>query len=254
MEELNKKIQDLGYLPLNNNYERGIYKYQEALEKEPEKYIIPECLPACLELWKKNIYTFMTSDYSDKDNIWIEVNANALSEDNKAIFLALENKGVKLSSKTRNIVRFTVDGVGLKAQEELLSYAKEFKMQDVSPLYAYTTKEEFLINYCSCYQEIDNPNYEVKIPPLDLTISNERWLNQMDEYSDWLSSTSSKRKIKVLDKTKMTKSLEEYVKDHNMVLADNRVYFSPFHYEKHKNYERELIRQDNYAKKKSMVK
>ena len=248
-EEFNKRIQELGYLPLHENYESGTYIYQEALEREPEEYIIPECIPACKELWKKNIYTFMTGDYLDEESVWIEINAEALSEENKDIFLKLENKGAKLSCKTKGFVRFGVAGVGKEAQEELLEYAKEFQMQDVSSIYAYTTPTQFLIDYCDCYVEVKNPNYQVKLPPMDLDIPKEQWNHQQKEFQEWLRTDTSRRTIKLFDISKMTKFLEEYVKEHNMILDDTRVYLSPFHYEKHKNYLSYLSQQPKQFRK-----
>lgn len=57
--ELEKK----GFLPENEGYSETTSSPQEEVEKNPTQYIIQECLPACLELWRKNIYTFMVSDH-----------------------------------------------------------------------------------------------------------------------------------------------------------------------------------------------
>lgn len=71
---------------------------QEEVEKNPTQYIIQECLPACQELWKKNIYTFMVSDHLNEGTCWIEIIVDSLSEENKDIYFGLsDDEAVKFS-------------------------------------------------------------------------------------------------------------------------------------------------------------
>ena len=65
-ERIKKEREDIerrGYLPVNDEFEETMTSPQEVVEKNPRKYIIEECIPACKELWSKNIYTFMVSDH-----------------------------------------------------------------------------------------------------------------------------------------------------------------------------------------------
>jgi hypothetical protein len=56
----------------------------EIVMNNPEEYIIPECLPACKELWAKNIFTYMVSNY-DNVSFYIQISPTHLSEENMAI-------------------------------------------------------------------------------------------------------------------------------------------------------------------------
>ena len=45
-----------GFLPLNDEYSETMASPMEEVESNPRKFIIEECIPACKELWRKNIY------------------------------------------------------------------------------------------------------------------------------------------------------------------------------------------------------
>ena len=125
--------------------------------KNPRKYIIEECIPACKELWSKNIYTFMVSDHLNDGECWIELDADALSDDNKSIYLDLDSNEVKKFSYHRGAINFGVRCVGKEAQEKLLEIAQKFEMQDVQEKLGYISIEKFLMDYCDCYEEYENP-------------------------------------------------------------------------------------------------
>ena len=65
VEEIEKRkkeraieLESKGFLPKNEDYHPTMFSKQEVVEKNPTKYIIQECLPACQELWKKNLYIY----------------------------------------------------------------------------------------------------------------------------------------------------------------------------------------------------
>ena len=51
------------FLPMNPEFNEEMTVPMEVVEKNPQRFIIQECIPACQELWRKNIYTFMASKY-----------------------------------------------------------------------------------------------------------------------------------------------------------------------------------------------
>ena len=116
-ERIKKEREDIerrGYLPVNDEFEETMTSPQEVVEKNPRKYIIEECIPACKELWSKNIYTFMVSDHLNDGECWIELDADALSDDNKSIYLGLDSNEVKKFSYHRGAINFGVRCVGKK--------------------------------------------------------------------------------------------------------------------------------------------
>ena len=167
-EESAKELEKKGFLPQNDELNETQASPQEEVEKNPKKFIIEECIPACQELWNKNIYTFMVSDHLNENQCWIEIDGDCLSEENMKILQEL-NAPIKFSYH-KGCYNFGVDKVGLEGQKELLELAKQFKMQDVAKDYAYITKEKFLMDYCDCYDKIPNPNYREMQEPWTVSL------------------------------------------------------------------------------------
>lgn len=112
----------------------------EDVMRDPERYVVMECLLACEELWSKNIYTFMTSSNYDLKNgsSWIEILNCNLSDRNKDILRGLyKSPDVMLSSYYDGHIRLTVPCTGRDAQGKLFEIARIFEMQDVQAGEAY---------------------------------------------------------------------------------------------------------------------
>lgn len=226
---------DNEFLPINEEYNEVPSVTQEVVEEEPKRFIIEECLPACFELWRKNIYTFMVSDHLNPGECWIEVIKDALSEENQEVYMTLGDDVEKFSYH-RGSLNFGVNCVGLEAQERLLEIAKKFKMQDVPKDQAYITIEKFLMDYCGCYDQVENPNYRFMEEPWDVVLESDKLIEYMHEYDKWQASDESKKTIRKYNPDKARKPLDVLLKDNNMILDGDRVYISPFHYQKHMNY------------------
>jgi hypothetical protein len=238
-EEKKKRAQELaekGFLPENEGYHETMSSPQEYVEANPRQFIIEECIPACEELWKKNIYTFMVSDHLNEGECWIEIVYDSLSDENKKIYDKLSGEDVIKFSYHKGTINIGVNKVGLEGQQRLLELAQQFQMQDVPEYQAYITPQDFLINYCDCYDEIPNPEYVEMTAPWDMNLSLEEIAEYLKEYDEWKDSPQSKETIKVFNPDKQTKPLEELVLEHNMILEGERVYLSQFHYDKHQNY------------------
>jgi len=231
-----KELEEKGFLPENEGYSETMTSPQEDVEANPRQFIIEECIPACEELWSKNIYTYMVSDHVNKGVCWIEIIYDSLSDENKQIYKELSGDDVIKFSYHTGAINFGVNKVGLEGQQRLLELAKRFKMQDVPKYQAYITHEDFLMSYCNCYDEIPNPEYEEMKAPWDAGIPMDQMVEYMRKYEEWQDSIKSRETIKVFNPNKQTKSLEELVLEHNMILEGNRIYLSQFHYDKHQNY------------------
>ena len=229
-EELAQK----GFLPLNDELEETSHSTQEEVEQNPKKYIIEECIPACQELWKRNIYTFMVSDHLNENVSWIEVIFDSLSEENKKILQDLSGDDVIKFSYHKGCANFGVNKVGKEGQERLKAIAQKFKMQDVPANLAYITPDKFLFEYCGCYDEIPNPDYIDMLPPSVWTLESGK------EYLDWMDSERSKKTIRKFNPNKRQKPVKELADEKGMIIDEKkgRVYLSSFHYAKHQNYER----------------
>lgn len=234
-EEYKKEILSKGFLPINDELNETMTSSVEEVEKNPRTFIIEECIPACKELWKKNIYTFMVSDHVNEGVCWIEVFADNLSDENKEIFTQLEGEDIIKFSYHPGCISFGVNSVGAHAQERLLELAQKFQMQDVPYREAYITLPEYLIN-CGCYDEVENPNYVPMAEPWNMDLPLEQIGNYMIKYDEWRGSDKSKKTNKVFSQTKMTKPLEEYFDGTGVIYDGDRVYLSEYHYKKHLNY------------------
>ena len=215
---------------------------QEEVEAHPERYILPECLPACQALWSKNIYTFMTSNHDDVDTRWIQIDPDNFSAENLALFEKLSAKFPK-NYQMGDVYRpgsFTIGtkGTGEAAGKELLKLVDQFEMQDVPEGIAYLSDEDFLILYDNCYDEVPNPEYREMENPVILhdKLNVVEFLKYDEEYSQWLASPESQKTIKKFNAKKQSAPLEDLVAAQNMILDGDRVYFNDFHYQKHLNF------------------
>lgn len=211
----------------NKAYEGASRVSQEAVETEPRRWVIEECVPACQVLWDKNIYTFMCSDGLD-DDAWICVEADCLSPENIDILKDITGVDYSLDKTSRGSL--IASGKGINAQEELLRMAEQFVMQDVPDKYALLGRED-LLKRCGCFVQVPNPDY-VSIENLSLTSTD---LDEMEEYHRRLYTPEF---IKQLDESKVTKSLEEYAREVGAVIDPETglIYESQFHYDKHLRY------------------
>jgi hypothetical protein len=170
--EINEERIAIGYLPLKRfKVSHAGYIPQLEVERDPDSYIEPECIPACQELWAKNIYTRATPDPTQQaDGMWIEIDLRALSTANIRIMLGLVAKGITLCSKHEGCVAFCSQYIGEDAQDQLLKIAGEFVLQDVMEDLAYKevdaqyvpTKEEYVDHgraYHSVLDYLKHRNY-----------------------------------------------------------------------------------------------
>lgn len=238
-EEKKKEILSKGFLPKNDELLESMTSPMEDVEMNPRTYIIEECIPACEELWRKNIYTYMVSNHLNEGVCWIEVYFDNLSDENKDIFNTLEGEDITKFSYHQGCVNFGVKCVGEKAQRRLLELAKQFKMQDVPYKDAYINLTDYLIN-CGCYKEVKNPNYIEMSEPWEMNLSVEELKDYITKYDEWRYSDKSIETYKVFDESKVTKPLEKYFEGTNYIYDGERVYLSSYHYQKHMNYEKYL--------------
>lgn len=230
------ELERKGFLPENEGYSETMSSPQEAVENNPKRFIIEECIPACQELWKKNIYTFMVSDHLNEGICWIEIKVDSLSDENKCIYLGLPGDETVKFSYHPGAVNFGVNCVGKAGQAKLLELAKKFQMQDVPKDQAYISPEDFLMTYCGCWEEYENPNYRPMKMPWEVGLQLDDLADYIIEYDQWEASPESHKVLKKYAPEKATKPISELVADHGMILEDGRVYLSLFHYKKHQNY------------------
>ncbi len=249
-EKAAKELLEKGFLPENDGYSETMSSPMEAVEQNPRQFIIEECVPACQILWSKNIYTFMVSDHLNEGVCWIEIIADSLSDENKNIFLNLAGDDIIKFAYHSGCLNFGVKCVGKKAQERLAEIASGFAMQDVPYKQGYIMQQEFLINHCGCYDEVPNPDYIPMAAPWDAEIHVEQIADYMEKYEEWEASNKSKESIRIYNPNNATKSLPDYLGEHNMVGDGDRVYLTPYHYQKHLNYINYLNNLDNDNKPK----
>ena len=240
-----------GFLPENDGFSETMSSPQEVVESNPRQFIIEECIPACQELWAKNIYTYMVSDHENVGECWIEIIADSLSDENKEIFMQLSGEDVRRFSYHKGCVNFGVKVVGIEGQRRLLELAQQFKMQDVPKDQAYITEEQFLMDYCNCYNEYENPNYKPMTDHWEANVELEQMYDYMEKYDEWQASDASKPTLRRFAPEKVSKSIAEYAAEHKMVYEDDRVYLSSFHYRKHLNYVKYVL--ENQAKNEEQL-
>ena len=231
-----KELESKGFLPMNDELHESMTSPQEIVEANPRQFIIEECIPACQELWSKNIYTFMVSDHLNEGECWIELVADSLSDENKEIFMTLSGDDVIKFSYHKGTINFGVKHVGKEGQSRLLELAKQFQMQDVPINQAYISKQDFLLKYCGCYDEIPNPNYKEMQPFWTMELPVEQLAEYMKKYDEWQDSTDSQKTLKKFNPNKFTGSVNEVAAEKGMIVDGDRVYLSDFHYKKHQKF------------------
>lgn len=202
----------------------------------PEEFIIPENLEACKLLWSKNIFTKMNNNY-DNDYSWITI--NTFSPENQELFKSL--------STNDNRFGLTYGGIGFKipivpgkgndtfeAFKELIDL---FPMQDVQKD-GYMTTEEFMIYYTDCYRMDYTPEYK-ELTSRMMSPDGDVLLYSRD-FEQYMSINGIRRRIRVFDSSKMTKSLEQYIAD--SIFADyydeeeQKIYYNEMYYQAHLKY------------------
>ena len=241
-----KELESKGFLPENAELNETESSPQELVETNPRRFIIEECIPACQELWSKNIYTFMVSDHLNEGQCWVEIIADGLSDENKDVFMNLSGEDVIKFSYHKGAINFGVNLVGKEGQLRLLELAKQFQMQDVPVNQAYITMQDFLMKYCDCYDEIPNPNYIEMEPAWKMDLSIEQIADYMEKYDEWQDSPASQKTFKKFNPNKLTKSVNEVAEEKGMIIDGDRVYLSEFHYKKHQNYLKTLANESNF--------
>lgn len=110
------------------------------MENGIENYIEPGCINPCLELWRKNIYTFESSNNSSYSYAWIDL--LDLSEENFEIYTKLVNENrAGVNPFTNNYC--LIAPLGENAEKYFLKSISDFKIQDISPRF-YQTETDFL--------------------------------------------------------------------------------------------------------------
>lgn len=119
------------------------YVELETVMANPGEYIIPACLPACRELWNKNIETFMVSNLQD-NHLYVLI--ENVSPENKAIFDQLHKQDNRfvIDGYRGNILGIAVEGTDERAMAELKALTEVFRVQDTL---RFQTAEEFLEKY-----------------------------------------------------------------------------------------------------------
>lgn len=229
-------LEDTEYLPRHPDYNSQGVSIQETVEANPHIFIMAECIPACLELWGKNIYTLMVSDAANENVCWIEVKVAYLSEENMQVYEALSGLNVIKFSYHEGTVNFGINYVGKKGQAELLKLAKQFKMQDVPKDAAFISPEEFLLNKCGCYEEYPNPDYIEVTTPEDLRLPGDTQITFLNRVIEWQMGRYNTKTLKRFASDKVTRPVAELAAEHGMIFEDGRVYLNDFHYQKHLNF------------------
>ena len=222
-------------MPQSDNFGEVSHVSEEEVENNPEKYIMTECIPACKELWSKNIYTYMVSNYVGESGIWIEI-YNEISVENLDYLKGLKEKNINVNIYHDGCYRIEVSHIGQAASDLLLEICKGFKMQDVPKNIAYYNEEDFLIN-CGCFDEIENPDYYEMKEFYELEFSNtEEVHDYIRKFNEWQHSEKSKKYLKKYNPQKKIKSTEEYVQEKNMIFENGIIFKSKFDYDKHIKY------------------
>ena len=175
-----------------------------------DEYIIPECQEACKELWAKNLFTFMCSNREDGENKYILL--GELSAENEEIFKQLMEKYPSNYdwSEFRGTYAIRTYGTQEETSKKLLDLVEPFQMQDV--LEGYQTIEDYLTETFGIFKLEPNPDYTsgVKAPKMEDYEDFQEFLAAYDKYVELISTPEY---VKVFDKTKMTKSVEEYLQE-----------------------------------------
>ncbi len=194
------------------------YVELETVMANPSEYIIPACLPACRELWDKNIETFMVSNFEDNHLYVLLTN---VSNENKAIFSQLQKQDPRfIFDGYRNAIGIAVNGTDESAMSELKALTEVFRIQDTL---RFQTAEDFL----EAYKYTDGK----------MTIE--------------ADGTIRREKNPNLENTTLQEALEKTGKSHLYVAEEGRVYESTTYLRWHKRYEQ--AKEDEIKNQLSML-
>lgn len=118
------------------------YEYEHVsmddIIKNPEEFIIPECLAACKIFWRKGIETFMCSNHNNA-TFYISIEFSSLDEANRKILFRNADSPFfgKDIINNRPLIRS-------RSPEKLVELAELFVFQDSM---SYKTNEEILEEY-----------------------------------------------------------------------------------------------------------
>ena len=140
IEEFKKRFVSSGTKSIRYQYS---HVAMEEVIKNPEEYIVPECLPACKSLWNKNIETFMVSN-NDDDNLYVLLNDNLSTENIEIFYRMMKEDSRYFIDNYRKSYGIYVSGKDEKASQELKNLVDVFQIQDTI---RFQTEEEFLDSY-----------------------------------------------------------------------------------------------------------
>lgn len=204
-----------------------------------DEYVIPENRRSIEYLWDKNILTTQTNNYEDSFS-WIGI--GKLSDENHKIFLDYVNK--TKDNIEINSVKFTdynAITVPVIPGKDTFEYFKPlidlFKIQDVQKD-GYMTIEEFYLYCTDCWKVIDNTEkIDIPEPQLEDYDSIEEFKLANERYMQLIARP---RRIKVLDKEKITKPFEEYLDEAGYSGCfdeeEGKIFYNLRLYEGHMNY------------------
>lgn len=219
---------------------------EEIIADGIEKYIEKPCIEPCQVLWFLNVETFESNANSAFDEAWIAL--LELSEENQIIFDELAKSYPHNYKRSYGLKEGESLHVNFDPQKpnqtiiDFLKLIKNFKMQDISKR-GYQTIEDFLINTYGCYKEVPNPEYIYMEPVVPSNLSSN--FEEIIEYMEYKYSLKSKKVIKVLDKTKMKKSAEQYIATAGLtdlyIPNEGKIYKNQFYLNNHKRYLQYLL-------------
>lgn len=177
------------------------------------EFVIPENQRIIEYLWDMNILTTHTNDY-DNDFSWVAI--GELSYENQKIFWEYVNKTMSLDEKSfpkaSNNRSFSVPiKPGTKDTfDDFKPLVDMLKYQDVQKD-GYMTIDEFYLNCTDCWDIIDNPEYNPLPEPNYEDYSDP--IEYGRAYDRYAESMNVRSRIRVVDKSKITKPLEEYLEE-----------------------------------------
>lgn len=183
----------------------------EKIEKGPKFYLDPICIEVAEKLQKKNIFTLATVKYHDYiylilDKLDLE-NMKILKEKYKEnpnnYFINFEK-----SNYSGIRVKKANDKTEKNISDEFLSYASDFKIQDIQR--GYLNEKNFLMNICNC-EKVEGLK-ELKADDAKIVFD----INKMDKsFRDYLNYSGYE---------------QYYLQD------EHRIYLNDFYFNAHKNY------------------
>ena len=207
-----------------------------------DKYVIPENKAAIEYLWAMNILTTQTNNYNNETSF---INIGKLSPENEDLLWNLYNTefinadklpkiGIVYGGRGIEIAVKPGSGDTLEAFKPLID---RFAYQDVQED-GYMSIDEFFIKYTDCWIEVNNPEFKpLRQPRRSDFATSEAYSAAYEAYVD---STLVKRRIVVFDESKVTKSLEEYLRETGFEGCfdpeTDRIYYNRRLYEGHLRY------------------